>query len=276
MRLDLHLHTTCSDGACAAQALPALAARAGLAAIAVTDHDGTAGVVPAQSAAAPLGLLVIAGVELTCAFEGEELHLIGYGLAPAHPALSEATGRLASMRRQRIRGMIERLRALDLDISESDVRPPAGNTAPGRPHVAEALVRLGVVRHPQEAFNRFLRVGGPAYVPSAGLDVAQAIAAVHAAGGVAVWAHPSRDDAKHFGPLGEIGLDGVETMRPNVTGPLSAALEQAARAARLLVSGGSDWHGGNPPLGSWYVTDRHVSALLARLGINAQEGRPVA
>jgi hypothetical protein len=133
--------------------------------------------------------------------------------------------------------------------------------------VAEALVRLGVVSRPQEAFDRFLGAGQPAYVPAFGPAVESAIAAVHEAGGCAVWAHPSLQDARRFGDLASLGLDGIEVLRPNVSPTSSSALEHAAREAGLLVSGGSDWHGGNPALGSWYVTDRHVGALLERLGI---------
>ncbi|MFI5206772.1 MAG: PHP domain-containing protein [Gemmatimonadales bacterium] len=276
MHLDLHLHTTCSDGAATPEEAVALARRGGLSAIAVTDHDTTAGCERARIAAVPLGLVVIAGIEISCLQGGSEMHLLGYGVTPDHPDLLAVTARLAALRRERLGTILGRLRALDVKINEDDVTTPEGNRAVGRPHVAEALVRLGVVRHPQEAFNRFLGVGQPAYVPSRGPDVEGAIAAVHEAGGCAVWAHPSLQDARRFGALARIGLDGVEVLRPNVSPTASSALEHAARETGLLCTGGSDWHGGNPPLGSWYVTERHVGALLERLGITQDERRPIA
>ena len=273
MHLDLHLHTTCSDGTSAPEAVAQLARKGGLGAIAVTDHDTTAGVERARRAGEPLGLLVIAGIEISCTRAGAELHLLGYGVAPGHPALAALTSRLEALRRERLGIMLERLRALGVSISEGDVRIPEDNRAVGRPHVAEALVRLGAVRYPQEAFNRWLGAGQPAYVPSRGPEVEEAIAAVHAAGGCGVWAHPAPEDARRFKDLARHGLDGAEVLRPSVSPTTSSALEHTAREAGLLVTGGSDWHGGSPPLGSWYVTDRHAGALLERLGITAEVWR---
>ena len=267
MHLDLHIHTTCSDGTLAPEAVVEQARRSGLHAIAVTDHDTTAGVARAQAAAATLGVRVIPGTELSCSWNGREIHLLAYGIAPDHPSLQAVTDRMGALRRDRVARIVERLRGLGVSIEVADVQAPAGNVSIGRPHVAEALVRRGTVRHIQEAFSRFLADGGPAYEPARGPDVEQAIAAVAEAGGCSVWAHPSLDDAREFGRLRAAGLGGAEVLRPNVAPTTSSALEHAARDAGLLVSGGSDWHGGNPPLGSWYVTHRHVAALLERLGI---------
>jgi predicted metal-dependent phosphoesterase TrpH len=267
LHLDLHLHTTCSDGQLAPEAVVAQAAKAGLHAIAITDHDTTAGVGRALAAAAPLGLRVIPGTELSVNVDGDEMHLLAYGIDPDHAAIAAVTVRLGTLRRARIGVIVERLTALGVGITVEDVHTPVGNSSIGRPHVADALVRIGAVRHIQEAFSRFIGDGGPAYVPSRGPDVAEAIEAVRAAGGVSVWAHPRLDDARRFARLREMGLGGAEVLRPNVAPVTSSALEHAARDAGLFVTGGSDWHGGNPPLGSWYVTHRHVSALLERLGI---------
>ncbi len=267
VHLDLHLHTTCSDGAQPPEAVVGLARRAGLHAIAVTDHDTTAGVGPAREAGVREGVLVIAGIELSCELEGAELHLLGYGVDPDHPGLRALTERRTGMRRERVGHIVERLRGLGVAITDADVRVPHANVSVGRPHVAEALVRLGIVRTFQEAFARYLRDGGPAAVPSRGPAVAEAIAAVAAAGGVSVWAHPSLEDAAAFPRLRAVGLDGVEALRPSLTPVQSSALEVAAREAGLLVSGGSDWHGGPPALGTFYVTDRHIPALLERLGV---------
>jgi 3',5'-nucleoside bisphosphate phosphatase len=273
VHLDLHLHTTCSDGAFAPEEVVKLAAGAGLDVIAITDHDTMAGIVRAKTAASAGGPVVLAGIEISCTIAGGEMHLLGYGVAPDHPALLAVTARLTALRRERVGMMVARLRELGVAITPEDIVPPPGNQSVGRPHVAQALVRLGVVRHPQEAFNRFIATGGPAYVPSRGPDVVDAIAAVREAGGCAVWAHPSLEDALRFGALHDLGLEGAEVLRPNLAPTASSALEHAARDAGLIVSGGSDWHGGNPPLGSWYVTDRHVGALLERLGVSANPRR---
>ena len=269
MHLDLHIHTTCSDGTLTPEAVVAQAQRAGLGAIAVTDHDTTAGVARAMAAAAGSALRVIPGTELSCSWRGREMHLLAYGVTPGHPSLEAVTGRMGALRRERVVAIVDRLRGLGVSLEVDDVRAPEGNVSVGRPHVAEALVRRGVVRHVQEAFSRFLADGGPAWVANRGPDVADAIVAVAAAGGCSVWAHPSLEDARGFAALKEAGLDGAEVLRPNVAPTTSSALEHAARDAGLVVSGGSDWHGGNPPLGSWYVTHRHVTALLQRLGIPA-------
>jgi 3',5'-nucleoside bisphosphate phosphatase len=267
VHLDLHLHTSCSDGALAPEGVVAAARRARLDAIAVTDHDTTAGVKRARAAVPDGGLLVISGIELSCEFDGAEMHLLGYGVDPEHAGLRAITGRRALARRERVAAIVERLHTLGVGIAVADVRVPDDNASVGRPHVAEALVRLGRVRTPQEAFSRYLADGGPAHVPSRGLDVSDGIAAVAAAGGVSVWAHPAIEDTRRFAALRGMGLDGIEALRPSLAPVSSSALEMAAREAGLLVTGGSDWHGGNPPLGSWYVTDRHVHVLLERLGI---------
>ena len=267
MHLDLHIHTTCSDGHLAPEAVVTQAHRAGLHAIAITDHDTTSGVERARQAAAPLGLRVIAGTELSCNVQGDEMHLLAYGIDPAHSAIAAVTDRLGTLRRDRVGTIIGRLVELGVSISVEDVQAPDDNASIGRPHIADALVRKGAVRHVQEAFSRYIGDGGPAYVPSRGPDVVDAIAAVREAGGVSVWAHPRIDDTRRFGMLREMGLGGAEVLRPNLAPVTSSALEHAARDAGLVVSGGSDWHGGNPPLGSWYVTHRHVAGLLGLLGV---------
>jgi predicted metal-dependent phosphoesterase TrpH len=269
MRLDLHLHTTCSDGLLTPEALVLAARRAGLGAIAVTDHDTADGVAPAIRAAASAGgPMVIAGVELTTSHQGREVHLLGYGVDAAHRSLTEFTAHAAALRRERLAEIVARLKSLGIELNESEVAPGEGGPV-GRPHIARALVRKRVVSSLQEAFARFLADGAPAFVPSRGLDLGLGIEAVRRAGGLPVWAHPDLADASRFGELAERGLGGVETLRPAVDPPVSVALEQEARAHGLCVTGGSDWHGQQrPALGSFYVTEKHVRAFLERLGIN--------
>jgi 3',5'-nucleoside bisphosphate phosphatase len=270
MRLDLHLHTTRSDGTLTPAALVAAANAGGLDVVAVTDHDTAAGVAAAREAAARAGgPRVVAGTELTCSLEGEEVHLLGYGIDPAHPAIGAFAARGAELRRERLGRMVERLNALGVAIRVADVEVEPDCAAVGRPHLARALVKRGTVGSFQEAFARFLGDGRGAWVPSRGPALADGIATVRAAGGLAVWAHPALADARRFAEARAMGLEGVETIRPRVEPADSLALEQAAREAGLCFSGGSDWHGAPPPLGAWYVTEKHVGVLLQRLGIAA-------
>ena len=240
----------------------------GLDTIAVTDHDTAVGVAIARAAAASSGgPRVVAGIELTCSLDGAEVHLLGYGIDPSHPAIAAFAERGAALRRARLGGMVAKLNALGVRVRVEDVEVPPGCASVGRPHLARALVKRNAVPTFQEAFNRYLADGGPAWIPSGGPPVAEGIATVHEAGGVSVWAHPSLEDARQFPRTRALGLDGAETMRPRLEPTVSLALEQAAREAALLFGGGSDWHGAPPALGSWYVTERHVGELLARLGI---------
>ena len=185
------------------------------------------------------------------------------------PAIAAFAARGAALRRERLAAMVARLNALGVRMRVEEVEVPPDCAAVGRPHLARALVKRGTVGTFQDAFTRFLADGGPAWVASRGPGVAEGIAAVHAAGGLSVWAHPALDDARRFAAARALGLDGVETIRPRVEPASSLALEQAAREAGLLFSGGSDWHGAPPALGAWYVTEKHVGALLERLGIAA-------
>ena len=268
VRIDLHLHTTCSDGALTPEELVAAAHAGGLDTIAVTDHDSAVGVVRARVAAAAAGgPRVVAGIELTCSLDGVEVHLLGYGIDPTHPAIAAFAARGAALRRTRLGGMVAKLNALGVRVAVEDVEVPPGCMSVGRPHLAKALVKRNVVPTFQEAFNRYLSDGGPAWIPSGGPPVAEGVAATHEAGGVSVWAHPSLEDARQFPRARALGLDGAETVRPRLEPTASLALEQAAREAGLLFGGGSDWHGAPPALGAWYVTERHVGALLVRLGV---------
>ena len=269
MHLDLHVHSTCSDGSLAPAAVVAAARRAGLGMIALADHDTVAGVAPARAAAeAEPGCAVIPAVELTARLDAREVHLLGYGVRPDDAGLAALTADAARARRERMAALLERLREAGVAIAAADVTTEPECASIGRLHLARALVRLGKAGTIAEAFSRFIGDGAPCYVPSRGVTVEAAIATVAGAGGCAVWAHPAIEDARHFARLRERGLGGVEALRPSLDPHGSVQLEQAARAARLVVTGGSDWHGAaRPALGAWYVTERHVGAFLERLGI---------
>jgi hypothetical protein len=271
MHLDLHLHSTCSDGSLTPQEVVVAARRAGLGMVALADHDTAAGVDAARAAAAAQGGIgVITAAEFTCQFDGAEVHLLGYAFRSDEPGIRAITDRAAEARRERMAAMIERLRALGVAITAEDVTAEPECVSIGRMHLARALVRLHAAGSVNDAFGRFIGDRASAYVPSRGPAVADAIAAVNGAGGCAVWAHPSLEDARRFGELKACGLAGVEALRPSLDPVSSAAMEQAAREVRLFITGGSDWHGGTrPALGSWFVTERHVGAFLERVGIPA-------
>jgi predicted metal-dependent phosphoesterase TrpH len=271
MHLDLHVHSTCSDGALAPADVVSAARRAGLGMIAIADHDTTAGVEPARARASALGAIaVLAAAELTCHLGQTEVHLLGYAIRDGDPGIAAIAGRASVARRERLAAMVERLRGLGVAITVEDVATEPECESVGRMHLARALVRLGAASSVSDAFGRFIGDRAPAYLPRGGPEVTEAIATVVAAGGCAVWAHPSLDDTRHFASLKACGLGGVEALRPALDPVSSIALEQAARDAGLVVTGGSDWHGGTrPALGSWFVTERHVGAFLERLGIAA-------
>ncbi len=270
MHLDLHVHSSCSDGTLAPAELVAAARRSGLGLVAIADHDTAAGVAPAEAAARGLaGIAVLPAIEITCLRDGQELHLLGYGIRPGDAAIAALSARAAEGRRRRMAATCERLRGLGVAIEEADVTAPPECASIGRMHLARALVRRRAAGSVSEAFARFIGDGAPAHVRACGPDVAAAIEAIRAAGGVPVWAHPSPADADHFAAVRALGLEGVEVLRPSIDPVESVALEQAARAAGLLSSGGSDWHGGTrPALGAWYVTEHHVGGLLERLAIS--------
>jgi predicted metal-dependent phosphoesterase TrpH len=259
MRLDLHIHSTASDGAWAPAAV-ARAAAGRLDVIALTDHDTLAGVEPARAAAAGLPLQVIPAVELSSTHEGREVHVLGYFVDPTAPALREHERRAIGARELRMEQILTRLRGQGVHVEMSAVIDAAGpeRTTLGRPHLARALVRAGHASSIPDAFDRWIGDAQPAYVPVALVDPAGAVEVIRAAGGLAVWAHPATDmmDAL-LPPLVRAGLRGLEVYRPRAGQDLIGRLERAARTAGLFVTGGSDWH--TPEAGS-QLGDFHVTA----------------
>ena len=241
--VDLHSHSTASDGAVAPTVVVERASAAGLAALALTDHDTLAGVAEAMAAGERLGVRVVAGTELS-AHDGEhEVHLLA--LHVEHPeVLDEELQRFRERREERAEEMVRRLRELGASVTMEDVMERAGEGAVGRPHVARAMVDSGFVRDHREAFGRYIGAGRPAYVPKEVLPVAEAIRLAHDAGGIAVFAHPggdgTRDRVERFA---RAGLDGLEVLHPSHGAEDIARLGALCDHFGLLRSGGSDWHG---------------------------------
>ncbi len=275
MLIDLHAHTTASDGDLTPVQLVARAAAAGVGSLAVTDHDTVGGLDAAVAAGPDHGVRVIPGIELTVQVPQGSMHLLGYFTANAPPPLVEALVELTAFRESRIRTIVERLGELGIPLDWDDVRGRAAGQL-GRPHVAAALVAAGHATGIQDAFDRWLADGRPAHVPSRGLDPVRAVGLVGASGGAAVLAHPAslglrRQHLRSFVQrLGAAGLAGIEVHRPEHTADQRDAYGTIARQLQLVPSGGSDFHRpdgpfalgdtGTPGLGA-DVLDR----LLARI-----------
>jgi 3',5'-nucleoside bisphosphate phosphatase len=241
--VDLHLHSTASDGTDAPEVVVANAHRAGLSAIALTDHDTVDGLPAAQQAALQHGIRIVAGVELS-AYDGDhEAHMLGLHIARIDElALQLETFRHA--RRERAEAMVRRLNEIGVRITFDDVLSVASDAALGRPHVARALVENGYARDLRDAFDRYLGAGRPAYLDKRRIGLREAIDLVHECGGIAVLAHPGGGGTlARLTALAAMGLDGVEVLHPSHNGEERARLLALADHLGLVPSGGSDSHG---------------------------------
>ena len=243
---DLHAHTHCSDGTLAPTALVQRAAERGVAVLAVTDHDTVAGLEAAREAASGHALQFVEGVELSVEAEGRGIHLLGYGFHPEHPALTHYLSSFAERRRERFDQMVARLSEIGVEVAPDIVRRHVGESAaPGRPHLARALVEAGHVERYKAAFAQYLGREQPGYVPAPTQPAADAIEALHAAGGVAVLAHPGQwMPDKVLKKLREQGLDGIECVCPSHPDYLVDYYLRICRAHNLRATGGTDYHGG--------------------------------
>ncbi|MDX2194735.1 MAG: PHP domain-containing protein [Gemmatimonadales bacterium] len=252
---DLHMHSTASDGALAPADVVARARAAGLAAIALTDHDSVGGVAEAQAAGERLGVRVVAGCEFAAAPPWDphgELHLLGYFLPIDDPRLDAFLAVQRAERGRRVRAMVARLAACGVRISEDAILDEAKGGSVGRPHVARALVKSGGARHVQDAFDRFIGRGRPAFVSKALPAVCEVTALVHALDGVVSVAHLKGEGTSVTAALlAADGVDALETRHPSHDGEARARLTDLALAHGLARTGGSDWHGddGHPTHG---------------------------
>jgi 3',5'-nucleoside bisphosphate phosphatase len=267
---DLHLHSHFSDGTYGPEEIAAHARRCGLAAISLTDHDSVEGCPAAARACAAGGIEFIAGTELTAEQDGNELHLLGYFIDTQNPSFLDQIARFQTVRQNRIREMVARLNGLKVPLSADAVFALANCRAPGRPHVARALVQAGLCGTLDEAFERFLKRNRPAWVPKLKMSAGEAIALIHEAAGVAVLAHPGLNRTDQVIPgVVEAGLDGIECFHTKHSTATSERYLALADRYHLLVTGGSDCHGmnkGKPLIGTVRVPYQHVEVLKARAG----------
>lgn len=265
MFADLHLHTNFSDGTYTPEELAAHGKRVGLAAMALTDHDTVEGCERMSVACGGLEIEFIPGTELTAEVDGTELHLLGYFLDTKNPKLLAETGKFQTVRQDRIREMVRRLNEHNIPLRAETVFEIANCRAPGRPHVGRALVREKFCRSMDEAFERFLKKGKPAWVPKFKISALDAIELIHGAGGLAVMAHPGLNRTDSIIPgLVEAGMDGIECFHSKHSPKTSEHYLQIAAKHNLLVTGGSDCHGlskGKPLIGSVKLAEKYFVAL---------------
>jgi hypothetical protein len=242
-----------------------------LAAISLTDHDCVDGVHEAIEAGEKKGVEVLSGVELSCEFNGRDLHILGYGVDPDHAEFQDMLRRFRETRHRRGLRIIEKLNALGVSIDAEDVLRKSGEGSLGRPHIAAVLAERGIVSNPAQAFDRYIAEGGPAYVPKYKMAPPEAIRHIRTAGGLAFAAHPGifLESAAELDALLAEGFDGVEIYHPRHGAETVRRLKAVADARGLLVSGGSDYHGfasRDMPLGALDIPYELLKQINRRLG----------
>jgi len=250
VRIDLHTHSRASDGTQSPAELVRAAVGAGLDAFAITDHDTAEGWKEAADTAAEAGITLVRGMEVSTRHQHRGVHLLAYLPDPDYPPLAAELGRIIAGRDSRVPAMVQRLNEIGIDIALEDVRAASGEAAAiGRPHVADALVTLGVVADRNEAFELFLSTGRPAYADRYAASLADMVDIVTAAGGVSVVAHPwgrhqrSSLDEASLAELAERGLAGIEVDHQDHDATAREALRAVARNLGLVATGSSDYHG---------------------------------
>ncbi|MCC6572505.1 MAG: PHP domain-containing protein [Planctomycetes bacterium] len=251
LHCDFHSHTTASDGSLSPRELVEEAVKRGVSTLALTDHDTTAGIAAAQAAARELGLNLVPGVEITCEAATTEVHLLGLGIDVANAQLQILCVEMQKRRITRFQRMHQLLGQHGLHFPLPEIPP---GTSPSRPLMARALVNAGHARDLDDAFNKYLKRGRPGYVPHTRESVKTAIEAVHAAGGIAVLAHPgiygnaeaTIDEAVRG------GVDGIECVHPDHDHAKEVKYTERARRHGLLISGGADFHGPDHQRSHWF------------------------
>lgn len=243
--LELHCHTTYSDGSLTPTQLVSLAAETGVGAIAITDHDTIGGWSEAMTAGNQLGVEIVPGIELSTVHNGRSLHILGY--YPIEAKLVEPLQRRIDGRRIRAQRMAENLAAMGYPI---ELPPLQGSMVPARPHIARAMLEAGYVNSPQEAFERFIGEDKPAYVHYEKFSIVEGIALLKSCGAVPVWAHPylfrGGTVEETLTELVEAGLMGIEVYHPHHKYKQIVKLKQYCEELGLIMTGGSDYHGPDP------------------------------
>lgn len=273
---DLHLHTQFSDGTFTPEELVLRAQKAGLACIALTDHDSVEGCGRAAVACAAVKMEFISGSELTAEHKDTEVHVLGYFLDTENQTLLERINKFQAVRQSRISEMCAALNKLGIPLKAESVFALASCKSPGRPHVARAMVKEKLIKNLDEAFERFLKKGRPAWVPKTKMSALESIELIHQAGGLAVMAHPGLNRTDDIIPdLVDAGMDGIECFHTKHSTVMSERYLEIAEKYHLLVTGGSDCHGFSkkaPLIGTVRLPYEHVERMRAAKE-NADEKR---
>ncbi len=266
---DLHLHTQFSDGTFTPEELVLRAQNCGLACIALTDHDTVEGCDRAAAACAAAKMEFISGAELTAEFDDTEVHILGYFLDTENAVLLDRIAKFQSVRQNRINEMCAALNQLGIPLKSESVFALANCKSPGRPHVARALVKEKLIGNLDEAFEKYLKKGRPAWVPKTKMSALEGVELIHQAGGLAVMAHPGLNRTDEIIPdLVKAGLDGIECFHTKHSTVMAERYLEIAEKYNLLVTGGSDCHGfskNKPLIGTVKLPYAHVEKLKAKV-----------
>jgi len=276
--VDLHMHSTASDGSLPPSQVVQAAHAAGLAAIALTDHDTLAGLAEATAEGGALGVRVVPAVELSAHDGNREIHILALHISD-HPLIEGRLSGFRQARETRAALIVQRLGQMKIDVPLEMVMEEAAGGAVGRPHIARAMVRTGIVSDQREAFDQYLAAGRPGFVEKERLEIREAIELAHAAGGLAIWAHPGTEGRRaRVEPLVALGLDGLEVLHPSHKVEDIKRLGALADFFGVVASGGSDWHGytgGYRSIGCMHVPEAWLSIqdqLVARRSSGAEAG----
>ena len=266
---DLHLHTQFSDGTFSPEELVSHAQKHGLACIALTDHDTVEGCARAATACAAAQMEFISGTELTAEHADTEVHILAYFVDTQNQALLTRIAGFQTVRQNRIREMVAALNRLGIPLQAETVFALANCKSPGRPHVARALVKERLIGSLDEAFEKYLKKGRPAWVPKTKMSALEAVELIHQAGGLAVMAHPGLNRTDEIIPhLVTAGLDGIECFHTKHSTVMAERYLEFAEKFQLLVTGGSDCHGFSkkaPLIGTVKLPYDHVEKMKAKL-----------
>jgi hypothetical protein len=278
---DLHLHTNFSDGTFTPEELAGHGASLGFATLALTDHDSVEGCARMAAACAAADIEFIVGAELTAEHNDTEVHILGYFLDTENQTLLEKIAKFQTARQGRIREMVAALNKLGVPLQAEAVFALANCKSPGRPHVARALVKEKFIGNLDEAFDKYLKKGRPAWVPKTKMSALEGVELIHQAGGLAVMAHPGLNRTDEIIPdLVDAGLDGIECFHTKHSTALSERYLEIADRFHLLVTGGSDCHGfskGKPLIGGIKLPYEHVKKMKQAVAAKkSADGRCVA
>ncbi|MGE5704854.1 MAG: PHP domain-containing protein [Clostridia bacterium] len=269
-RADLHTHTIASDGTCSPEENVRIAKEQGIEILAITDHDTVAGVAEAVEAGANQGVEVVPGVEISSFANGQDIHVLGYFVPYQSEEFQTTLAHLREARSERNKLIVEKLQELGIDISLADIyaRKQGTEKNVGRPHIAEELVRLGVVESIGEAFDKYLGKDGAAYATPKRFSPQEAIKLIRSVGGVAVLAHPGiYGDDELVEELIVFGLDGIEVWHPDHDEAAVTRYRKLAEEYGLIMTGGSDFHGwrGEEPFHAMLGSSTTVDTAVAKL-----------